>query len=183
MSQQVEERKVRFEPQMRRRGGDGRKLIHRGLAWASRGLRKTGCGILGRHASGELFEDLWGDVWAAFEDKHRAPVCARNRAITVIYIYNIILKTAFAKCLRMYIKSRSLRREASQAFADWHVSHKCLRGHILSSLVIRNPSFQKKRCSIGLQLSCRDQLRNCDRSKAIIAALNFNFDKGVDVSG
>ena len=149
MSQQVEERKVRFEPQMRRRGGDGRKLIHRGLAWASRGFRKTGCGILGRHASGELFEDLWGDVWAAFEDKHRAPVCARNRAITVIYIYNIILKTAFAKCLRMYIKSRSLRREAPQAFADWHVSHKRLRGHILSSLVIRNPSFQKKTAQLA----------------------------------
>ena len=49
MSQQVEERKVRFEPQMRKQEGDGRKLVHGGFAWASQGLRQTGPGILGRH--------------------------------------------------------------------------------------------------------------------------------------
>ena len=45
--------------------GDGRKLVHGSFAWASRGLRggfaglrKTGPGILGRHASGETFQDL-----------------------------------------------------------------------------------------------------------------------------
>jgi len=44
---------------------------------ASRGLRRasqTGLGILGRHAAGKTFEDLWGDVWAAFQDKHGALV-------------------------------------------------------------------------------------------------------------
>jgi hypothetical protein len=51
---------------MRKREG-GRKLAHGGFAWAlgaSPGfaglcrLRETGLGILGRHASGEAFEDL-----------------------------------------------------------------------------------------------------------------------------
>ena len=55
MPQQVGERKVRFEPQMRRREGDSRKLV--GFTGASPGFA-NGLGILGRHAAGKTFEDL-----------------------------------------------------------------------------------------------------------------------------
>ena len=88
MSQQMEERKVRFERQMWRREGDGRKLVHGGFAGGFAWLRETRLGILGRHDGMHLVRPL-KTLEATFERRLKTNTerqCLQQNLITIICI-------------------------------------------------------------------------------------------------